>query len=106
MNKAVFGGLKRDDSDTLKIGDMFCTDVRIRKKILYLINQEGMPLDRKLMHKLPIMVVEDIIKEEYSTIVLKFKNLNIPTLKQIAAKKCLDEIDKMMVEKIREKGPG
>jgi hypothetical protein len=100
QNRAVFGGIKKDNSDTIKLCDEFVNQVRIRKKILYLTTQENLPLSRSLMHKLPIMVCEDVLKEEYSMIIKNYKDLNIGSMKQIVAKKCLNEIDWMIKESV------
>jgi len=100
QNRAVFGGIKKDNSDTIKLCDEFVNQARIRKKILYLTTQENLPLSRSLMHKLPIIICEDVLKEEYSTIMKNYKDLNISSMKQLVAKKCLNEIDWMIKESV------
>jgi len=97
-NRAVFGSVKQDTSDTKKIAEAYATEARIRKRALSLINEGGHKLDRGLMRFLPVAVVQDIFKEETDEICKQFKNINLPTLKQSVAKKCLNIIDKMMVE--------
>jgi len=101
-NRAVFGGLKKDNSDTIKIVDSYITPARIRKRIQAFIIEGGLPLDRKLMHHLPIAVIKDVFKEETNEIVKKYDEIHIGVLKQFAAKRCLVEIDAMMVEKQRD----
>ena len=100
-NRAVFGSIKKDTSDTTRIVDMCVNEARIRKNILYLIEQENMNLDKKLMSKLPVMVAQDVLKEEYQTIIKTTKTLHIKYFVQIIAKQCLATIDKMMCEKIK-----
>lgn len=97
MNKATFGGIKRDMSDTIKFVDTFCTDARIRKRILSLVNQDRHKLERSLMKYLAISVVEDMLKEEYGYIT-RLKELNIDTLKKMVAGRCLMTLDTMIVE--------
>ena len=80
------------------------TEPRIRKAILVLVEQEGLPLDRTLMHKLPMLVVNDIFKEEYSEITKRFREVNIGSMKQIVAKRCLAAIDQILVEKMKKEG--
>ena len=98
INRAVFGGMKKDTSDTIKICDTYGTETRIRKRILNLTTEGGMPLNRLLMSKLPVAVCHDIFKEETSEILKNYKDISLPTMKQIIAKRCLTQIDAMMVE--------
>ena len=92
-NRAVFGKVKQDTGDTSNLVKLFCNEARIKKKVLYLINEEGFAMDRKLMKKLPILVCMDILKEEYGYL-LKIKTLHIHIFKQLVAKECLYYIDK------------
>jgi hypothetical protein len=103
-NRAVFGGLKKDTSDTVKMVDAYCTEARIRKRILNLTTEGGLPIDRKLMQKLPVAVCQDMFKEETADILRHYSDISISTLKQIVAKRCLVQIDAMMVEKLKEEG--
>ena len=96
-NRAVFGGLKKDNSDTIKIVETYITPARIRKRILAINKEGGLPLDRKLMKVLPIAVIRDVFKEETDEIVKRYDEIHIGILKQFAAKRCLAEIDAMMV---------
>ena len=101
-NRAVFGGLKMDNSDTIKIVGTFVTPARIRKRILAFNKEGGLPIDRKLMHHLPVAVLKDIFKEETDAIVKGYNEISIGLLKQLTAKRCLAEIDAMMVEELHE----
>jgi hypothetical protein len=103
-NRAVFGGIKKDTSDTLKICDVYCTEARIRKRILNLMHEGSLPLSRSLMKYLPIAVCQDIFKEETNEIIKNYKDISLGTLKQVVAKKCLTQIDAMMVEAMDEPG--
>jgi|GEM_PF-1512990 len=105
-NRAVFGGVKKDNSDTIKIVETFVTPARIRKRILAFNNEGGLPIDRKLMHHLPVAVLKDVFKEETDAIVKGYNDISIGILKQLCAKRCLAEIDAMMVEKIRDGNDG
>lgn len=102
-NRAVFGGLKKDTSDTVKIAEIYCTHARIRKRILSLVIADGEVLGRELMHILPIAICSDIFKEETADILRHYKDISLPTLKQLVAKKCLAVIDEMMVERMKAK---
>ena len=63
-NKAVFGSVRQEVSDTSKIVEEFVTDTRIRKQILKLTKEFNQKLEMKLMRKLPNLVVKDILKED------------------------------------------
>jgi hypothetical protein len=101
QNKATFGKIKLDtNNDAQKIVDQFATNARIRKNILKLVNEGGNSLDTKLMQYLPIQVIEDIFKEETSTILKKYKNIDTRVLKKLVSSKCLLVIHDMMNEKV------
>jgi len=93
VNHAKFGTLiKQDNSDTQKIVDTFFTPARIEKNINKLVNEFNVPLDRRLMQKLPLMVIEDVFKEETRE-VMRFNTLNLGFLKKKVAERCLKIID-------------
>ena len=98
-NRAVFGSAKQDRSDTVKIVDEFCTNARIRKRILQLTNEGGHKLERQIMKYLPMSVVKDIFKEESEYLTRKCKTLHLDTMKKLISEKCLQEIDIMIYEK-------
>jgi len=100
-NRAVFGSAKKDTSDTVRLVETYCTEMRIRKRILSLVQDGGMVLDRKLMSYLPISVCTDIFKEETADILKNYKNISVVTLKQMIAKKCLAQIDIMIIEQTK-----
>ena len=97
-NKAVFGGIKNPISDTSKIIDEFCTDARVRKAVLKFVNEDKLPLDLRLMAKVPSYVTKDILKEEFSTIFDKYKFIDFKEMKQKVPKLCLKIIKGMMTE--------
>jgi hypothetical protein len=103
-NKAVFGNLKGQITDTHKIVEEFCTEARIRKAVLKFINEDGLFLDLKLMAKVPSYVTKDILKEEFSTIYDKYKFIDFKELKQKIPKKCISVINQMMIEKLKNEG--
>jgi len=98
-NKAVFGSLKGQITDTTKIIEEFCTDARIRKAVLKFVNEDNLKLELALMQKVPTYVIKDILKEEFSTIYDKYKFIDFKEMKQKIPKKCLMIIKDMMVEK-------
>ena len=98
-NKAVFGGLKKKDTDTSKIVETFATEARIRKAVLKFVNEDNKPLERGLMKLVPSYVIKDILKEEYSAIFDEYKFIGFKEMKQLVSKKCLFMIDKMLLEK-------
>lgn len=97
-NKAVFGKLKGQITDTYKVVEEFCTDTRIRKAVLKFINEDNQILDLKLMSKVPSYVIKDILKEEFSIIYEKYKFIDFKELKRKVPKKCLKIIIEMMIE--------
>jgi hypothetical protein len=97
-NKAVFGNVRNKSSDTSKIVEEFCTDARIRKAVLYFIDN-GEKLELKLMSKVPHYVIRDIFKEEILTIIDKYKFIDLKEMKQKVPKLCLRVINEMMLEK-------
>jgi len=98
-NRAVFGGVKNKDSDTNKIVEEFCTDARVRKAVLKFVNEESLPLDLRLMAKVPSHVIKDILKEEFGTIYDKYKFIDFKEMKKKVPKLCLKVINDMMIEK-------
>lgn len=97
LNKACFGGAKKDTSDTLKLVEYAVTPARVRKRVLELVDN-GSKLDRNLMKFVPMAVIRDVFKEE-GEFILKLAEVDIVVFKSLAAKKCLAEIDAMICEK-------
>lgn len=95
-NRAVFGSIKAADSDTLKIVDQFCTDARIRKKVLQQVNEFNQPLEMKLMAIVPSNVIKDIIIEEFDGIYSNYKFVDFSQMKRLVAKRCLSVIREEM----------
>lgn len=100
-NKAVFGNVRNKNSDSSKIVEEFCTDARIRKAVLHFIDN-GEMLELKLMSKVPIYVIKDILKEEFSTIFDKYKFVDFKELKQKIPKLCLRVINEMIAERTKD----
>lgn len=93
VNHAKFGTLiKNDNSDTQKILDTFFTSARIEKNINKLVYEYNRSLDRTLMQFLPMMVIEDVFKEETKAI-MRYKTLNLSSLKKCVAQSCLKILD-------------
>jgi hypothetical protein len=98
-NRAIFGNVKNKNSDTSKIIQEFCTDARIRKAILFFLD-EGNKLELKLMSKVPHYVIKDIMKEEILTIIDKYCFIDLKEIRQKVPKLCLKVINDMMLEKV------
>lgn len=98
-NKAVFGGVRQTTSDTQKIIEEFCTNARIRKAVLKFVNEDSLPLDLRLMSKVPSHVIKDILKEEFSTVYDKYKFIDFKEMRTKVPKLCLKIINEMMIEK-------
>lgn len=94
-NKAVFGGVRQKESDTQRIIIRFCTEARIRKAIFKFLD-EGEELSLKLMAKVPRYVLNDILKEEFSTIAESYNFLDFKEMRQKIPKLCLNAIKEMM----------
>ena len=99
-NKAVFGGIRQTISDTQKIVEEFCTDARIRKAVLKFVNEDNVPLDLKLMQKVPSYIIKDIIREEFSAIYEKYKFIDFKEMKHKVPKQCLRVINEMIAERM------
>jgi hypothetical protein len=100
VNKAVFGSVKKDNSDTLKLIEATATKPRIEKIILKLTTEGGLKLERGLMKYLVVAVIKDVFKEE-GDLILKYKEIDIGLLKQRVAKQCLDVLDwRIELEKV------
>ena len=88
-NKAVFGSVRQEITDTSKVVDEFVTDARIRKHILKLIKEFNEKLEMKLMQKLPNLVVKDVLKEEFLEIYDNYKFIDFKEMRAKTTKKCL-----------------
>ena len=100
-NRAVFGSIKSANTDTIKIVDEYCTDARIRKKILEQTKEYSQLLDLKLMSKVPSTVIKDIIVEEFDGIFGNYKFIDFKQFKQLVAKRCLRIIREEMAKKVK-----
>jgi hypothetical protein len=100
-NKEVFGGKKKyakDDEEYLT--SVYCTNYRIEKVILKLID-EGMSLEMTMMNKLPKRVYEDIWEENLKEIIyLKQRTINFETFKKEVTKRCLNVLQQMIQNNI------
>jgi len=96
-NAKTFGGTpKYEETYSGKIAARFATNARIDKCIFKLVD-EGNKLDLPLMKQLPTMVYNDIIEEEYKTILGKKEVLDIGKLKKIVTGRCLAVLKQVMV---------
>jgi len=99
-NRAVFGSIKSANTDTIKIVDEFCTDARVRKMVLKHVNELNLPLDLKLMSKIPSAVIKDVVEEEFDGIFANYKFLDFKQMKQLVAKRCLRIIREEMAKRV------
>lgn len=100
-NKAVFGSVRQEVSDTSKVVDEFVTDARVRKQILKLTKEFNEKLEMSLMHKLPNLVIKDILKEEFSEIYDKYKFIDFKEFRQKATKRCLKVLNEEIQKNIK-----
>ena len=104
LNQVTFGGgsnLNKLTDDTSKFIDTYYTDARIRKAILRLLD-DGMKLDRSLMHHLPKAVSDDTWKEESWDVIKDFNMVRFDIIKKNAPKKCLMVLDTVIKERFLE----
>lgn len=100
-NREVFGSSKKyakDDSE--KIVYAYCTNPRIEKAIMKLMDEKDMDLSLKMMQYLPKMVWEDIIEEEWREILNSNYVLNLHRVRKIVAKRCLAVLKQMIVNQV------
>lgn len=88
-NKAVFGGIKKTITDTMKIVEQFCTRARVNKKINKLVQEDNYPLQMDLMKYLPREVVKDILTEEILNIQSIYNWLDFKNMNKLVTKKCV-----------------
>lgn len=101
-NKKVFGGGKKDaKNDDEVIVAKYCTNARINKQIYSMINEEGIALEMAMMKQLPNKVWEDIIEEEYKTILTTKYKLDISNIRKMVAKRCLEVLKQMIAINVR-----
>lgn len=102
QNAIVFGSIKSSKvEDTEKIVQQFCTDARIRKIVLKLVNEESLILSRSLMSRVPSEVIKDILKEEFTGIYENYKSIDFKVMKQLVPKRCLKVIDELLMNNVK-----
>lgn len=100
-NSEAFGGNpkynKVDDTDNASIAFAYCTNARIDKCIFKLIDL-GEKLDMTLMQKLPKMVYEDIMEEEWREIVSLKKRYKVDfyKLNKLFTRRCLSVLQQVI----------
>lgn len=90
-NEEVFGMTKkkaRSVNDNELFVATYCTNSRIDKGIFKLI-EEGNSLSLELMHKLPVLILNDIWEENWKEIIKSNLTLNFMHLKKAISKRCL-----------------
>jgi len=100
-NKAIFGGVRKKNTDTEKIVEQYCTDARVKKQILKLVNEENLPLGMELMSKLPKNVANDILQENISGIFEAYKWLDFTQFKKLISHICVRVLKEYMINEAK-----
>jgi len=100
-NKAVFGGVRKKNTDTEKIVEQYCTDARIKKQIQKLLNEENKPLGMELMSVLPRNIANDILQENISGIFEAYKWIDFASFKKMISHKCVKVLKEYMIEGLK-----
>jgi len=96
VNKQAFGGHKKfaNNDDELVVAT-YCTNARI-DKCIFKLSDEGMQLSKIMMTKLPMMVWNDIIEENYKDIFNTRYRIDLGEIKKLIAKRCLAVLDQVI----------
>lgn len=100
-NSKMFGGNpkynKQEDTNNDEIVFKYCTNARIEKCIFKLIDL-GNKLEMALMKKLPTMVYNDIMEEEWKEITnpKKRNKIDFYNLNKLITKRCLSVLEKVI----------
>ena len=97
-NKAIFGGVRKKNTDTEKIVTQYCTDARVKKQILKLVNEDNLPLGMELMSRLPREVANDILQENISGIFDAYKWIDFAQFKKMISHNCVRVLKEYMIE--------
>lgn len=96
-NRKAFGeGKKFAENDSEMVVASFCTNARIDKCVFKLIDEDN-ELSMELMHKLPRMVLEDIMEEHWKDICLSNWSVNFRTIKKRVGVRCLEVLKQIIV---------
>jgi hypothetical protein len=88
VNKAVFGGVKQEQTQTSKIVEQYLPDARIIKTINKLIQEDGNEKDMTLMKVLPNAVIDDLLKEEIVDISHNYNTIDFKELRKLTSHLC------------------
>jgi len=99
-NKAIFGGVRKKVTDTDKIVEEYCTEARVRKQILKLVNEEGYVLGMELMRYLSSRVSKDILVEEITGIFEAYKWIDFKSFKNMISKKSARYLRDFMLNEV------
>lgn len=104
-NKETFGGSKKHaTNDEEYLTAMYCTNYRIEKGILKLLD-EGKELHMSMMKFLPNLVYDDLWEENYKEIIhLKQKTICFDTLRKQVTKRCLNVLTQFITNNALNKG--
>jgi len=96
-NKAIFGGIRKKNTDTEKIVEQYCTEARVKKQIQKLLNEENQKLGMELMCLLPRAVANDILAENISGIFDAYKWINFASFKKMISHKCVKHLKEYII---------
>jgi len=99
VNEQTFGKGKKaakKQSNEEYILEKYCPPRRIEKVIKNLVEEWNLPLDMKLMTHLPKKVWNDIIEEEASSILNENITINLPRLRKMITKRCVNVLQRCM----------
>ena len=95
-NKKAFGGTpKYEETDSGLLMARYCTNARI-EKIVYKLEQDGHCIQMEMMKLLPKLVYEDIIEEEWRSMLFGHYKIDCRKMKRIVCKRCAAVLKQMM----------
>lgn len=86
----------RTKTDTERLVATYCTNARIRKHIIRMVQEEGRDLSMRLMEDLRVRVVEDIWEENWPEIITKNWTVDMGQVWQLVADRCRAVLDAMV----------
>lgn len=109
-NSQTFGGTpklnKEEHNDNNIVLFKYCTNPRIEKMILKLVD-EDLPLEMSMMQHLPKRVWEDVAEEEWQEIIMSGWIVDFGKLKKQMTKRCLSVLKQIITNNaLNEKGEG
>ena len=99
-NRKAFGHkeIQERQDNAYKIVERFCTSPRVTKGIHKLIEDDGMELEMQMMTRLPRVVFDDIIEEEFYAISHDYRDVSFGNMTKYISKKCVSGLKAFMIE--------